>query len=64
MPDKQQKPRAGVVVIEWFEAKGTAPEIADRRANFGNFAVRCDPGLEPWRLRTLLEMAAADVEVP
>jgi hypothetical protein len=64
MPDEQRKPQPGVVVIEWVEAKGLAPEIADRRAGFGSFAVRCDPGLEPRRLRTLLEMAAADVEIP
>jgi hypothetical protein len=64
MSNEQQKPQAGVVVIEWVETQRPGSEFAERRANFGSFAVRCDPGLEPRRLRTLLEMAAADVDIP
>jgi hypothetical protein len=53
----------GTVVIDWTDAPDAMDAaIAARRANLGGFAVRCEPPLEPHRLKRLLEMAAGDID--
>lgn len=61
--ERKQSQMTGTVVIDWTDAPDAMDAaIAARRANLGGFAVRCEPPLEPHRLKRLLEMAAGDID--